>query len=107
MCKSCWASTFGKPILSKSTIKKISDKHKERLKKYQILRDEFLKENPICMFPGCNSKDVECHHAAGRIGENLFNEFRSLCHKHHMYVEAHPNEAQELNLSISRIKRND
>lgn len=102
-CKSCWFKAFGKPISSsKKVIKKISDKHKERLKRYQKLRDAFLL-GKTCSFPECVSKEVECHHSEGRVGNNLFQGFVALCHKHHMWVETHPLEARELDLSKSRL----
>ena len=101
-CGPCWNKAFGKPVLSSKVVKKISDKHKLRLEKYKVLRDEFLKDK-TCQFPGCSSKETECHHASGRSGDNLFKDFRALCRKHHMFVEANPLEARELGLSNTRL----
>ena len=97
LCRSCWAKQYQKPI------NKQSDKEKKRLEKYRILRDQYLKEHPVCEFPGCSSQEVECHHAEGRAGDSLFGEFRALCRKHHQYVEANPEEARALNLSKTRL----
>ncbi len=115
-CKSCWYKI--KPVkevvkvaipIKKSfkPIKNISDNKLEELKIYRINRDNYLKENPICEFPECNSTQVELHHKAGRIGSLLTDKrnFCSLCHYHHEWCELHPIEAKELNLSKSRLNK--
>jgi len=101
-CKQCAAKDYKKPT-SSGKVKPISDKRKKRLEKYKEIRDKFLKDNPVCMFPGCKSKEVECHHASGRSGDSLFNDLISLCRQHHIWVETHPKEAKELNLSKTRL----
>ncbi len=94
-CRPCWSKAFSKPIkTSDKVIKQISDKHKERTKEYQDKRDVYLKQNPICEFPGCNSVDIECHHKGGRIGDNLFHNFMSVCREHHAYIHSHPVQAK-------------
>jgi len=84
-------------------IKKVSEKQKKRLEKYYLLRDEYLKNHPVCEFEGCNSKEVTLHHKKGRIGENLFNHFCALCFTHHRWVEDNPEQAKLLNLSKNRL----
>ena len=84
-------------------IKPISDKHKERLEQYFRMREEYFSEHPVCEFPGCSSKDIQLHHKSGRIGENLFKDFCSLCFIHHRWVEDNPEQAKLLNLSNNRL----
>jgi len=103
-CQACANKVKNKPrIASKQYIKPISNKRKERLEKYYLLRDLYFKDNPICEFPGCSSREITLHHKRGRIGENLFKDFCSLCIQHHEYCESHPKEAQEMSLSYSRL----
>ncbi|MFA5243683.1 MAG: hypothetical protein WC380_00145 [Pedobacter sp.] len=82
-------------------------KRAKQEREYSKLRDKFLADNPICMFPECQSEQVELHHAAGRVGNLLtdVSTFRSLCRYHHQYVELHPDVAKEWNLSISRLEK--
>lgn len=93
--------------LKRSYIKPISDKKASELKEYRLVRDKFFKDNPICQFDGCNSKDIQLHHAKGRLG-NLLSDvqyFRSLCDTHHRYVETHPLEAKQMGLSLDRLTK--
>jgi hypothetical protein len=77
------------------SIKKVSDKQKERLEKYFLLRDQYFLEHPICEFPGCNSKEIDLHHKSLRIGESLYENFMSCCRYHHNYIHSHPQESYE------------
>lgn len=88
-------------------INPISEKQKERLKRYRINRDEYFEENPICQFPDCNSRDITLHHMAGKIGDLLFDKrwFKSLCFTHHRFVEENPLESQKLGLSKKRLDK--
>src|SRR5690606_21384779 len=58
----------------------ISRNRQEALKKYRRLRDKYFEENPICEFPGCNSREITLHHARGRYGAFLTDKryFKSL-----------------------------
>lgn len=91
-------------------MRKVSLKQAKRLREYNKLRDEFLKDK-TCQFPGCESDQVTLHHAAGRIGDNLtdVSKFRALCWEHHNYCEINPDIAKEWGLSESRLtpKLND
>lgn len=91
----------------KKPIKKVSNKMLEHLKEYRKRRDEYFKENPICEFPYCGSRDITLHHSKGRNGSLLTDKawFKSLCQKHHMFVEENPNEAQILGLSFKRLDK--
>jgi len=112
MCKSCWynyckENNKGSKKL-KTTVRKISNTEIERQKKYRPIRDKYLKENPICVYPGCNSKEVSVHHAKGRTGDLLFDTkyFRSLCWKHHQKIEHYDvGLGRELNLIIKRLEK--
>jgi len=93
-----------KPTTSKR-IKPISDKKLEELKEYRIVRDRYFKNNPVCEFPNCSSREITLHHAKGRIGSLLTDDryFKSLCIYHHTYCEEHPTEAKRLGLSFDRL----
>lgn len=89
----------------KKPIKKVSDRRIKRLSEYRKVRDIFLKENNICQFPNCKSKNVELHHSAGRVGNLLVDKkhFKALCREHHNWIELHPIKAKELKLSVNRL----
>lgn len=108
-CKSRYNESKSKkgtisPKQKKRPLNRISDKELKRLAEYRPLRDKFL-EGKTCQFPGCNSPNVTLHHAGGRLGDNLtkVETFRALCPYHHDWVETHPEEAKEMNLSINRL----
>lgn len=104
-CQQCHNKANHKPLLSKGVIKKISERHRKRLKLYQEKRDIFLRENSVCMFPDCKSTDVQLHHRAGRIGNSLYEYFMSCCSTHHEYIHNHPKESYEKGWLISRISK--
>lgn len=87
-------------------MRKVSLKQAKRLREYNKLRDEFLKDK-TCQFPECNRTEVTLHHARGRIGNNLtdVSTFRALCWEHHQYIEVNPDVAKEWNLSLSRLSK--
>jgi len=94
-----------KPLDKKKKRKVLSKKKKKSLAIYRDLRDEYFKNNPICEFDGCNSRELTLHHAKGRIGSNLtdIRYFKSLCLTHHQFVEENPLEAIKMGLSFKRI----
>lgn len=87
-------------------MKNRSDKRAKQEREYRKLRDKFLQDNPVCMFPECQSEHVTLHHARGRIGNLLtdVSNFRSLCPEHHQFVELNPDVAKEWGLSLSRLE---
>ncbi len=95
-----------KPFKAKP-IAKFSEKKIMALKIYRKLRDQYFKDHPVCEFPLCKSTDITLHHAKGRIGELLtdITYFRSLCLKHHSYIEAHPSVAKSFGLSFNRLDK--
>jgi hypothetical protein len=117
LCKNCamvYNATNKDKIATKVCIKakhyvipKVSKNRQEALKTYRRRRDNYFKEHPICEFPDCNSKNITLHHMKGRIGAFLTDKryFKSLCAKHHRYVEENPLEAFKLGLSVKRLDK--
>lgn len=111
-CKDCWmrygtntSEKKDKPL--RKPISPVSPKQAQRLRTYRTVRDEYFKEHPICEYPLCNSREIQLHHMAGRNGDLLTDKryFKSLCDKHHKWVELHPSEAKELGLSTDRLNK--
>jgi len=101
LCKKCWQKKYGKPIKKVTKpINKLSQRGIERWHKYKKLRDEYFIEHPVCEFPECNSRDIDLHHKSGRLGNNLFKDFCTLCRIHHDWVHLHAREAKELGLLL-------
>jgi hypothetical protein len=96
-----------KPFKVNPPISPISKKRAEALKVYRNRRDNYFKEHPVCEYPGCTSRKITLHHAAGRCGSFLTDKrfFKSLCITHHNWVEANPIEAQKLGLSKKRLDK--
>lgn len=88
-------------------IASIGMKRQEALKEYRKRRDAYFKEYPVCEFPDCTSTDITLHHMRGRIGILLIDiqYFKSLCGKHHRFVEENPETAQKLGLSMKRLNK--
>lgn len=107
MCSICYDKQRKKTPLKKASkpIKKRSKKSLDYFRRYKKVRDKFLEENPICMYPGCNSREVTLHHSRGRIGSFLSDKryFKSLCWPHHQHIEQNPALARKLGLSYSRL----
>lgn len=77
---------------------------------HQKDKPEYLEENPYCeaKLNVCTYQAIEVHHKKGRIGDLLNDKkyFLSVCRNCHEWIESHPKEAKELNLSISRLAKN-
>lgn len=89
----------------KKWIAPVSEKQAERLAEYRVVRDEYLRDHPVCEFPDCKSEDVTLHHSKGRCG-NLLTDmkwFKALCDKHHREVEESPLKSKEMGLSFNRL----
>jgi len=100
-CKECWYN-----IEKPKAIPRVSEKMKEVKEEYSNKRIAFL-----AMFPNCQAKLVDCthkatdvHHKAGR-GENYnkISTWLAVCRSCHTWIELHPEEAKELNLSENRL----
>lgn len=87
-------------------IKKVSKKMVTELQKYKFKRTEFLETYPICQakLQGCTKGSTQIHHKKGRIGDLLTDttHFLAVCHSCHHWIELHPLESKELNLSLER-----
>lgn len=74
---------------------------------HQKDKPEYLDENPYCeaRLSSCTIQAIEVHHKKGRIGKLLNDKkfFLSVCRNCHEWIERHPKEAKELELSISRL----
>lgn len=94
-------------MTKRKPIKPVSDKQTKRLAEYRKARDEYFKDNPICEYPNCTSREITLHHSKGRTGDLLYNKtyFKSLCIKHHSWCEENPTEAQDLGLSFKRLDK--
>ena len=108
LCKTCHfkiSQPKTAPIKPKKNhLNKYSQRQIARLQKYQLIRDAYFLENPICQFPGCTSKEIQCHHKGGRIANNLYENLCSLCTRHHRYVHDNSQWSYENGFLISRIK---
>jgi hypothetical protein len=111
-CKDCWHSQeIIKSPSNKRPIKPKSDKKDVLDVLYSKMRREFLNEpqNSTCRakLPGCMGQfkeNLTVHHTKGR---GLYYLDRStwipLCLSCHEWVETHPKEAREMNLSQSKL----
>lgn len=82
----------------------VSANRLEALKKYRRLRDKFLKEHPVCMFPGCNSREVQLHHK--RTREYYLCDvsvFMSVCLNHHQWIHNNDSKAREMGFLLQSI----
>lgn len=111
-CKDCWYSNgMLKTPSNKRPIKQKSDKQDVLDVLYSKLRKEFLEkpENATCKakLPGCLGvfkQNLTVHHTKGR-GRYFLDQstWIPLCLSCHQWVETHPKEAREMNLSGSKL----
>jgi hypothetical protein len=111
-CKDCWYSdqTIKTPS-NKRPIKPKSDKKDVLDVLYSKMRKEFLNEpeNSTCRakLPGCMGQfkeNLTVHHTKGRGLYYLDKTtWIPLCLSCHEWVETHPQEAREMNLSQSKL----
>ncbi len=94
-----------KPKTSK--IKPRSDKRARQEREYEKKRKEYLQDNPVCKFKGCNLEATTIHHPKGRLGKLLTDEtnFLGLCMDHHLFVENNPNYAKANGYSLGRLTK--
>jgi hypothetical protein len=105
LCDSCYKVEFPTVIKGKKKPNIISQKQKERNKKYLELRYNYLRANPICEVEGCTHAASEVHHKRGRIGDALYSDFLAVCHDCHVRIEENPEWAKEHGYSISRLNK--
>ena len=107
-CKKCASLSYSKPKPKKQYISPISKKQASRLSEYRKVRDEFMKQHPLCqanIVKECGYYATDVHHMKGKIGEDLINaeNFLAVCRQCHTYIEEHPEEAYSKGFSIKRI----
>lgn len=93
--------------VSKKRIKQVSDNQVKRLEKYYKLRKVYLLEHPyceLCLLKGIKEPSEDIHHSSGRVGAKLFEDFKALSRKCHIYAENYPLEMIELGITNSRFK---
>lgn len=105
-CKNCAQKTY-KPLSKTQTkIKKVSTKLSKELRRYSALREQYLRQHPICQAKvKCRGKlATDIHHMKGR-GKYLLDttKFLSVCRDCHDWITEFSNEAIELGLSESRL----
>lgn len=95
-----------KSKVSAGKIKSISDKRLLALKEYRVVRDKYLKDNPICEFQGCNSTDVDLHHKKPRAYHLCdVSVFMSVCRFHHNFIHDNDAKSRELGYLISGLSK--
>jgi hypothetical protein len=119
LCKQCNQISVSKQQKSKTNtndssttksrsyrIKSVSDKKLQELKEYRIVRDRYLKENPVCEFVGCESRDVELHHKKSR--EYYLCDvsiFMAVCRVHHNWIHNNDEKSRELGYILSSLSK--
>ena len=83
-------------------IKKMSNKRSIENKDYLKIREQYLKDNPICAVTG--NPATEIHHMKGRIGALLTDTryFIPVCRYAHQEIENNPTWAKENGYSGNR-----
>lgn len=112
-CQSCWyqMKPTKSPTKSPTKIKQVSTKRTKQNSAYTQVRQAFLYENEFCKarLPICTMWATEVHHMKGRIEDLLTDTryFLPVCRRCHDWIEANPNEAHDLGLSLYRLEEND
>lgn len=117
-CSSCWArlklelTNEPKLTVARQPIARVSDKRSKEERIYSGRRIIFLAGNPSCQanIPGiCLRKSCEVHHKKGRVGKLFLDErfWLATCRKCHEWIEANPEKAKLLGLSLSRLENNE
>jgi len=107
-CRNCWGKLTVKPFKSKKVkpLKVKSAKMKKLDTLYTKLRGVYMRKYPMCQasLPNCSKQSTDVHHMKGR-GEyhNDTTTWLSVCRSCHTWIEEHPKEAIELELSHKRI----
>lgn len=85
-------------------LKRVSVKRAGQNAEYSVMREKFLKENPLCM--NCGDQATELHHAAGRTNDLLLDRqyFRALCHGCHEMATLDTEWAVKMGISVYRNK---
>lgn len=96
-----------KPKAREVKIKPTSKKRAKQTREYQVIRIQYLIDNPICeaRIKCCGNKATEVHHMEGRIGKLLtdIENFIAVCQPCHRYIEENPNVSKEKGFSLNRL----
>ena len=107
LCKSCYQKSYNKPI------KKVSDRHKETLKEYKVIREEFLKNNPNCQLrlQGCTFVATDIHHTfSGKDKQKYFLDiktWKALCRNCHSILHNTLSLKENIELNMKNQINND
>lgn len=91
--KYCSYECKKKAPTKKKPIPKFSNKKLEELKEYRVVRDEYMMNNPVCEFHGCNKEATDIHHKLHiRYGKALTDVdwFMAVCRYHHNFIHENP-----------------
>lgn len=90
LCQSCYQKSYNKPI------KKVSDKHKETLKEYKVIKAELIAEKLKQGITSCEIKSPVCtytfeevHHIASKDSKELYLDKKNMlliCRACHNYI---------------------
>ena len=102
LCINCYRFLHAKP-LTKTPIKPVSEKQKNMLVVYRMLRRKYLKEHPQCEVNllGCTIQSTEIHHTAKKYTTDLWLNiklFKAVCRTCHNRIEASPLLAKNLGI---------
>lgn len=96
------------PLFRKKKLNKVSTKQTQRNIKYYRIRDQYMKEHPVCEVCGLEpSRDL--HHKKGRSGDLLFDTqfFMAVSRKCHDRIHQNPEWAKESGFLIPWWKVNE
>lgn len=100
---------FGKKVVKRKPIRKVSKKREDQNAEYFRLREKFLKEHPKCECgrDGCRRKATEVHHTRGRgryfLVVSTWLAVARVCHR---WITDNEKAAKERGLSASRLADN-
>ncbi len=93
----------------KPYINPFSKKRSKMSKEYQVVRIEYLLDNPMCEARvNClGNKSTQIHHLEGKIGDLLTDKenFLATCAMCHQWLERNPVMAKDLGFSRNRLSK--
>jgi hypothetical protein len=103
LCLSCYKKTHPYKIKTLKPINKVSSKQQQIIRKYSLVRKEFLLAHPTCTIslPDCTRKATEVHHSGKKFSEETWLDtslFISCCRNCHNQIEASPELAKKLGI---------
>lgn len=111
LCKSCYQKSYNNPI------KKVSDKHKETLKEYKVVKAELIAEKLKQGITSCEIKSPVCkhtidglHHKKGKSSKELYldkNNMLLSCNPCNLYCETHNDFAFDNGFKLHKNQINE